>query len=76
MELYLADEQIEQDDDVNEIISAIELLPINYSSVLRLKYSQGYQDSEIARILNITEDNVRKRISRAKKKLALLLNRK
>lgn len=76
MELYVADEQIEQDDDVNEIISAIELLPINYSSVLRLKYSQGYQDSEIARILNITEDNVRKRISRAKKKLALLLNRK
>lgn len=57
----------------NDIYDAIKKLPIIYSSVIRLKFSQGYTDKEIANILNISEDNVRQRIARGKKKLEKLL---
>lgn len=56
------------------ISDAIKKLPIIYSSVLRLKFAQGYTDVEISNILNISEDNVRKRISRGKKMLEKLLS--
>lgn len=59
----------EEFDEDNEIITAIASLPFNYSSVLMLKYSQFYSDSEISEILSISESNVRQRIVRAKKKL-------
>lgn len=55
------------------IAAAINLLPVNYSSVIKLKYSHGYTDKEIAKILSISEENVRKRITRGKKRLALIL---
>lgn len=57
----------------NAIIRAICRLPAAYSTVLRLKYSHGYENEEIAAILNISEENVRQRLSRGKKKLAQLL---
>lgn len=57
----------------NEVIAAITSLSHNYSSVLILKFSHGYSDAEIARILSITEENVRQRIARAKKKLKQIL---
>lgn len=60
----------------NEIITTIASLPFNYSSVLMLKYSQGYSDSEISKILSISESNVRQRIVRAKKMLKSILNKK
>ena len=73
MDIYIANDfEISFD---NEIVGAIATLPLNYSTVLRLKYSQGYTDVEISRILDISEDNVRQRISRGKKKLAQLLNK-
>lgn len=76
LEVYIADETLQiQNEEVDEIFCAIERLPKNYSTVLRLKYSQGYNDAEIADILDITEGNVRQRISRAKKKLSELLGR-
>lgn len=53
----------------NEVEEAILKLPINYSTVLRLKYSLGYNNKEISDMLKITEVNVRKRISRGKEKL-------
>lgn len=56
-----------------EVWQAIDLLPLNYSTVLRLKFSHGYTNEEIAEILHITEENVRQRISRARKKLAEIL---
>lgn len=59
--------------DGNDIISAINSLPVNYSIVFRLKYSEGYTDAEIAEILNVSQANVRKRIERGKKKLEQIL---
>ena len=41
--------------------------------MLRLKFSQGYTNEEISKILKISEGNVRQRISRGKKKLAEIL---
>ena len=57
----------------SSIAAAIAMLPINYSSAIKLKYSHGYTDKEIAKILSISEENVRKRIARGKKRLAKIL---
>lgn len=75
IEIYVHDEKTiaESPDDV---VAAIASLPIDYSTVIRLKFSQGYNDTEIAQILNLNEENVRKRIYRAKKKLAQYLTGK
>lgn len=59
---------------MSDIEEAILKLPINYSTVLRLKYSQGYNNKEVAQILNISEENVRQRISRARKRLTGILH--
>lgn len=58
------------DEAENAVIQAILELPPDDSVVLRLKYVYGYRGKEIARLLNISEDAVRQRISRAKKRLA------
>lgn len=75
LELYIADDTSQEVVAIDEVSSAILKLPVNYSTVLRLKFSQGYNDAEIAEILNITQDNVRQRISRAKKKLSEVLKK-
>ncbi|MEF9921453.1 MAG: sigma-70 family RNA polymerase sigma factor [Anaerovoracaceae bacterium] len=75
LEIYVADTHVESYEETDELTAVFEKLPVNYSTVLRLKFSQGYSDSVISEILNITEENVRKRISRAKKKLAQLLQK-
>ncbi len=49
-------------------------LPVNYSTVLRLKFSHGYNNFEISKILEISEENVRQRILRGKKHLSKLLS--
>ena len=54
----------------NSIEKAIYALPENYASVLKMKYLLDFDYSEIAGILNISEENVRQRIVRGKKKLA------
>ncbi|ADY55754.1 RNA polymerase, sigma-24 subunit, ECF subfamily [Syntrophobotulus glycolicus DSM 8271] len=75
LEIYIADMSSQSNEDTNDVINAIAKLSVNYSTVLRLKFSQGYTDTEIAQILDITEENVRQRISRAKKKLSQLLEK-
>ncbi len=63
-------------DEAIDVRSALSKLPIEYESILRLKYSHRCSSSEIAKILHISESNVRQRISRAKKKLSELLELK
>ena len=57
----------------NDVISCINSLPVNYAVVLKLRYSQGYSDEEIAQILHITKENVRTRVKRGKRKLEEML---
>lgn len=54
--------------------SEIEGLADKYKEVLILKYSSGFSVPEIAEMLEISEVNVRKRISRARKLLKQRLN--
>ena len=53
----------------NEKFLEIEGLPDIYKEVLILKYSSEFSNTEIAEILEISEMNVRKRISRGRKLL-------
>ena len=69
IELPMQD-QTEAYTDTELIVQTILHLPQADSIVLRLKYVHGYQDSEIAQLSGISEAAVRKRISRAKKRLA------
>ena len=43
--------------------------------MLLLKYDNGYSTSEIASMLGLTEENVKKRLQRARKKLQEILKR-
>lgn len=62
-------EDIFEQNNESLLMKGIALLPSNYSSVIFLKYSHGYNNKEIGQILNISEENVRQRIFRGKKKL-------
>lgn len=74
IEIYIEDIKANDKFILSDIEEAILKLPINYSTVLRLKYSQGYNNKEVAQILNISEENVRQRISRARKRLTGILH--
>ena len=52
-----------------ELYDAMRNLPKVYSNVLVLYYINGFSCKEIAEIMNISEDAVNKRLSRARKKL-------
>lgn len=58
---------------VQSISDAINSLKDNYRLVLTLNLIEGYDNEEIAQILNYSNENVRTTISRAKKKLKGLL---
>ncbi len=67
-------EEINYNDvNVKTIIGAINSLKENYRVVLTLNLIEGYDNEEIAQILNYSNENVRTTISRAKKKLKGLL---
>lgn len=59
----------------NMVEKAILSLPVIYQGVLILKFFNEYEDKEIARLLKITQENVRQRLSRGKKKLEEILER-
>lgn len=56
-----------------EIEGYILQLPKSYYIILSLKYDDGYTYKEIADILDITEENVKKRLMRARNKLREIL---
>lgn len=65
--------EVERSAEGQAIIDAIKTLPIKYREVLLLKYSHGYSMDEIAAILSMSKENVKKTIQRARKKLEALL---
>ena len=52
-----------------ELESYLLKLPKSYYIIMSLKYDDGYSYKEISEILNITEENVKKRLLRARIKL-------
>lgn len=59
--------------NTSPICAAVSRLSDTYRQVLLLKYDSGYSNAEVAKMLNITETNVKKIAQRAKKKLRELL---
>lgn len=68
-----AEREIVQLTEENRILAAVESMPRRYKEVFLLKYSVGYENHQIAKILGISEALVRKRISRGKEKLEKML---
>ena len=68
--LYTSESQVMEQYDINKLVKTIEALPEIYSDILQLKYSQGLSDSKIAELLGLPSETVRKRLQRAKLKLA------
>ena len=60
---------------VENIVSKIEALPEIYRSTLIMKYLDEMSNKEIAKVLEISESTVRKRLERAKDMLAELLEK-
>ncbi len=58
---------------VDQVKKAIAALPDGYRSVLSLYLIEGYDHSEIAEILGITESTSKSQFNRSKKKLLILL---
>ena len=59
--------------EFNELTEKIKELPYRYYSVLKLKYLFGYNDKEIAQMLNVKTPTVRKRVERARHMLEFSL---
>ena len=53
---------------------AMALLPTRYRELLLLKYDCGYSDQEIAQMLSMSKENVKKTIQRAKAKLSAIMD--
>lgn len=68
--------EIESREGYGCLMGLIGQMPESYRSVLLLKYDNGYSTAEIASMLDLTEENVKKRIQRARKKLEQILDTK
>lgn len=62
-------EKVEADDEMHRLFDLVKSLNKNYSDIILLKFYHELENDEIASLLNITEDNVRKRLQRARNKL-------
>ncbi len=71
----IAEEKLERTDDLDSLAEAVLKLPVIYKDALKLKYVQGFSNSEIARMLDISEAAVRKRLERARRMLEEILGR-
>lgn len=61
---------------LNEIAEAIEALPLIYQDVFIMRRVHNYSREEIAKILNINVETVKKRLTRAKQQIIRNLNRR
>ena len=56
-----------------ELLGVLQQLPLKYRTVIHLYYYEEYSTGEIAQILACSETSVRKRLSRARDKLRMIL---
>lgn len=62
--------------DISDLKSALESLKSNYKLALTLNLIEGYDSEEIAQIMDISYENSRTTLSRAKNKLRQVLTKK
>ncbi len=73
-DLEIADDQPFEIDEMDVLTKAVVKLPVIYRDIYTLKYVQELSNEEIAKILDISESTVRKRLERAKEKIQQFLN--
>ena len=67
------DETLEQREEKAELMRAVQKLPAVFRETVLLHYYQGLGISEIAQMLDLPEGTISSRLSRARKKLEVLL---
>lgn len=74
--LKIVDDEVEVDlsEKIDAVKKAMNELPENYRIILSLYYLEGYDHEEISEILEMSYANSRTMLTRAKSKLATLLN--
>jgi len=60
---------VPEDTDISEVLAAIEELPINYKTTVKLFLLEGYDHQEISEILQISENASRTYLHRGKTRL-------
>ena len=65
--------EIERREEKAELMRAVNKLPAAFREVVLLHYYQGLGIAEIAQMLNLPEGTISSRLSRARKKLTVLL---
>lgn len=63
-------------EEVAAVWSAIEKLPYKEQRIMQLRYSQELPDHDIARILEMSEESIRKYVSRARAHIQAILHSK
>lgn len=67
------DDDIEKREEKEELMRAVQKLPTSFREAVLLHYYQGLGIAEIAKILDLPEGTISSRLSRARKKLEILL---
>ena len=67
------EDQLGLDADHSDVVRALRELPNNYQEALELRYVAELEYDEMAEVLEISEENVRARVSRANKAIRVLL---
>ena len=67
------DETVEEREEKAELMRAVNRLPAPFRETILLHYYQGLGIAEIAQMLNLPEGTISSRLSRARKKLEVLL---
>jgi len=67
------EDQLGLDADHSDVVRALRELPNNYQEALELRYLAELEYDEMAEVLEISEENVRARVSRANKAIRVLL---
>ena len=62
-------------ENLSGLLDCINSLKPIYRDVMMLKFYHGYENRNVARILGITEENVRKRIERGRRELKIMLEK-
>ncbi|MBN3036653.1 MAG: RNA polymerase sigma factor [Bacteroidales bacterium] len=68
--------QAELNDAVQLVGKIMDTLPLSQKMILQLRDVEGYEFDEISKILDLTTDNVRVQLSRARKRIREVLSEK
>lgn len=63
------EEHLEQSDSVDQVGRILAMLPLQQQSIMRMRHVEGLEIDEIARIMDMTEVNVRVILSRGRQRV-------